>query len=167
MENIDTPGDRSDVLKSCRSNQVSYVKFCNKTGTYISLEWIDFRGHHIKYIERLKPDHEFAVQTFVGHPWMAFDSKYRYRMGFSKERTFVYFPIGSFMDGYTPSQTSVVVYQLERTLKQLCLQVIHKHLKNITSVNHLPIPQPLKVNIRRLFFNQADHDLPIRLVEMD
>ena len=157
----------SNILRSCRSNQIAFVKFYNASKYEISIEWIDFHGHHKAYHAKCKPGELFPVKTYVGHPWLAYESKYRYLMKFSPGNLSVYFPKGSQMINGMPTQDVVTVLTPLSNLEKLCLQTVHKNLTDIKDINQLNVPKIIKQKLKELFDSQYNPNTPIRMINKD
>ncbi|CAK8696714.1 unnamed protein product [Clavelina lepadiformis] len=156
-----------NILRSCPSNNVAYVKFMNVSIHTVSLEWIDFQGHHKKVAKLLRPQEQLSIKTYVGHPWVAYESKYRHAMAFSTDKAFVYFPVASVLNSGVPTQSHIKIITPMHTLERLCLQVLHKYAQIDESViMHLDIPHHLQQKLQKLFFNQRNTDILIRMNEV-
>ena len=156
-----------NVLRSCKSRQISFVKFCNMSTNAIAIDWIDFNGRHQCYIANMKPGHEIPVKTFVGHPWMAYEYHFRHVMAFSPARHIVFFPEPSKMVNGMPTHHIVNVLSPMCSLEKLCLRLIHKHLKNKTVIDALDIPPSFKKRLHKLFYLQENPQLPVQIFEID
>lgn len=157
-----------ETLRSCASHQVSFVKFQNHSKYKVSIEWIDFRGDHQPYLKDCKPGNEFSVKTYVGHPWVAYETHFRYPMMFSSNRSMVFFPVASKMISGMPTQSLVKILTPLLSLEKLCLQVIHKHLFNDSELNNLNLPRSLQKQLEYLIKQKSElNNLPIKIQAAD
>ena len=156
----------ANVLRSLPSRQVAFVKFCNQSKHEVSIEWIDFKGHHKPYNSRLMPGEEVSVETRVGHPWMAYERHFRHPMIFSSNRSMIYFPTRSRMISRRASQAVVNILTPMLSLEKLCLQTLHKSLPNESALEKLDLPNMFKKKLMKLFFRQNPKNInsPIRLM---
>ena len=156
-----------NFLRSCNSRQPSFVKFCNKTMHDVSIEWIDFKGRHQTYAANCRPGEELSVRTFVGHPWMVYENKYRYSLTFTSERLTIFFPKPSAVISGRFVQTSVDILTPMCSLEKLSLQVLHKHLDNQSSVDEMLVPLIFKKRLKSLFFAQQNSQLPVKMIALE
>ena len=152
-----------NILRSCPSSVKSYVKFCNQSKKNVSIEWIDNHGHHKCFCHELKPEKCFSVVTFVGHPWIAYESHFRHQMVFNQNRKLIYFPAASPEDSESPVQIVANVLTPLHSLTDLCLQVVHMTLLSRSAIGSLQLPMLLEKKLQNLFENQENKDIPIRL----
>ena len=154
-------------LASVPSNEVSYVRFFNLSKKSVSLEWIDFHGHHQIYYSNLKPNEAIDVKTYVGHPFVVYETNYRHQLCFSNnvEKQFmVFFPTSSIMQTRTGSvyvSRRVNIVSPLHKLEELCLCKLHKLIKDEVCVDSLLLPIFLKDQIKLKFYHQKNPDTPI------
>ena len=161
--------EKYDMLRSCSSQQISFVKFYNKSDDVVLLEWIDFNGRRrqLPDINILKPGCQVSVKTYVGHPWMACLQKFRHNMVFSHNSDFVFFPSPSLMNDGSPSQHIVNIHTPMRSLELLCLLMLHKHLEHVSEIDNLNISASMKIRLRKLFDIQQNPHLPVKMIELE
>lgn len=63
--------------RSLQSELIAYVKFINRTQQIVDLFWLDYTGTRVKY-GTLQPGGQYAVDTFVTHPWIFRDAETGY-----------------------------------------------------------------------------------------
>ena len=94
MEN--KTGDRNiKKLKSVVSNVLSFISFSNKTERNADLIWLDFNGKGVKY-KTLVPSQCIDINTYVGHPWLAQDSRTQDALQVAGDK--VYLPVAASLD---------------------------------------------------------------------
>lgn len=151
----------SNILKSCRSSVISFVKFTNCTSQRVRLEWVNFTGGRVCYCKELKPGDHFSVKTYVGHPWVACESKYKHPLCFDTERETIYFPVASDFSADMPSQAKVDIFTPHKRLSTTCLHVIHRHLSQRGAINQLEISRNFVMQLESLFDAQENRNTPI------
>jgi len=159
--------NHDNILRSCKSRQISFVKFCNQSEQDVSIDWIDFDGRHQCYIANSKPGWQVPIKTFVGHPWMAYECRFRHSKVFSPGRDYVYFPKPSKMVNGLPTQYVINILTPMCSLEKLCLQTLHKYLNNKELVDELNLPKLMKEQLRKMFYLQEHPHLPVKIIELE
>ena len=103
----DSEGEEEPVLKSQKSVHYSFVQFLNKTGKKTDVVWVNYHGIGELY-RTLLPGQFLDINTFVGHPWVFFDSETGDQMVVQLKKVFQ--PVAWNSDGEkTPVRKSVTI----------------------------------------------------------
>lgn len=158
--------DDNDYLHSVESWDECLVNFINCTSQSISLEWLDFEGNHVRYADSLPSLSSIKIQTYVGHPWVAYEEHFRHRRSFTSRRSVVFHPgpPSSSQDLMHGRHIDVPILTPLQSLENLCLQSIHIHLPYETDLHQLCIHPRFKNILKYLYFTQKNLNLKIRKV---
>ncbi|ESN91023.1 hypothetical protein HELRODRAFT_194575 [Helobdella robusta] len=66
-------GVEKQVLRSTKSQRVSFVRFVNQVKRLVAIFWINFEGIRVRYTQLNYGDH-ITIYTYVGHPWAFADA---------------------------------------------------------------------------------------------
>jgi len=153
-------------LVSIPSSSPSHIQFVNNSKYVVSLEWIDFHGKHQNYCPQLQPLQAVNAKTFVGHPFVAYERKHRHQMSFwnGVSRNLICFPTSSRREsenGVIYISSRMVITIPMRSLKDTCLQFVHKLVAEQSNIDLLPIPDLIKISLQQKFMEQFDFNIPI------
>ena len=68
---------KREKLRSHNSAHPAFALFINKTDKVVAVEWLDFKGNHVSYNDRLHPNKSMMMNTYDGHPWVFYESDLR------------------------------------------------------------------------------------------
>lgn len=117
---------RREKLRSHNSAHRAFAAFVNKTNKHVALEWLDFQGNHTPYKEEMRPNESMQMNTYVGHPWVFYESELRHPLVVLPDRRRVYMPQKWELGPIVYHEVHIVNPYL--SLKQLCLNHLHRRL---------------------------------------
>lgn len=157
-------------LRSYKSRQRTIAGFINRTERDISVEWLDMSGNHVCYLPRLRPNKGVVVHTFVSHPWVFYDSDTRRPLLTLPWKHRVFFP-----EAVRPgSVQKVEVTNPVLSLKQACLETIHRHVSELSGhvskedfevrTRRLDLPTSLSEDLDQLSHEQHHKNIPLYIM---
>lgn len=138
-------------LKSDRSIVHSYLHFINDSSRMVDVVWLNFEGYRVKY-KTLKPREFVDVNTFVGHPWLFFDSETGDRLVVQSNELFE--PQSS--ENGPPRRTIVRITIPVYSLQERCGQILRTFI-TINKVDELDLPQHLKEELKNSIRNSLKY----------
>ena len=161
--------NKEQPIKLCSHPSDRKVKalFCNNTSRDISIEWLNFTGDHVPGSRRLRPKQGVPITTYVGHPWVFYETDTRHPLVTMPQGQRVYFP----EETEGANQTIVSITNPLLSLKQSSLNFLHRHIVTSSGCNtqedflrriqQLPLPPSLIRDLTELSYEQHNENLPI------
>ncbi|KAH9518695.1 von Hippel-Lindau tumor suppressor [Bulinus truncatus] len=132
------PSLQVQALKSIHNDVQARVTFFNRTNFFIDVVWVNYQGHFIRYCKRLAPGKQAPLNTFVTHPWIAWQSDTLDPVKINN--SYVFFP----QPWQEEQQQRTVVY-LDRPMLPL-LDICLRRVRSLVRAEHfdqLEIPREL------------------------
>lgn len=165
--NMQAGDDDLSIVHSIESWDECLVDFVNCTSGNISLEWLDFQGNHVRYADCLPSMHSIKISTYVGHPWVVYEERYRHKRCFNLQREQVYYPgpPSPPHDLQFGIHSCVPILTPMKSLQDCCLELIHTALHSEADVERLPVHPMFKRKLGSYFNSQRNLNLKIRKVK--
>ncbi|KAH3894195.1 hypothetical protein DPMN_018352 [Dreissena polymorpha] len=74
-------------FKSLNNDIRAFVSFVNTTNRNVCLLWLDYKGKRVRYGD-IPPGRGLLMNTYVTHPWIAYDVVTSYPLLFNGEMAF-------------------------------------------------------------------------------
>ncbi|CAL1541167.1 unnamed protein product [Lymnaea stagnalis] len=120
--------------RSLHHDWPAYVTFINRTNFSVDVVWIDYNGDLIRYWKRLEPGKRYYQNTYVTHPWIAWNSDTLENVVI--DNSFVYLPKP--WNGER-QRTNVYIDRPMLSLLDICVQKV-RSLVSTDQVEELEIP---------------------------
>ncbi|KAK3101700.1 hypothetical protein FSP39_005641 [Pinctada imbricata] len=134
------------TVRSLRHDELSCVKFVNRTGRKASVYWFDYSGKLVRY-DVLCPKTTLHMNTFMTHPWCAKDDDTNDTLLIDKKKIYLPTP-DTKVDEHGDALYGKVIYIdiPVYNLVERCEQIIRQFLPDI-NISSLEIPTTLKTSL--------------------
>uniref|UniRef100_A0A0B6ZDI0 von Hippel-Lindau disease tumour suppressor beta domain-containing protein n=1 Tax=Arion vulgaris TaxID=1028688 RepID=A0A0B6ZDI0_9EUPU len=148
------PSYNASRVKSLRHEWPAYLTFTNRTNVPVDIAWVDYRGNLVRYHTRLQPGKHHFQNTFLTHPWVAWNTDTHDKLLVGGQLVFEPKPWEG--EDY---RTTVYIDQPVLPLLKLCVQKI-RLLVGVDEVEDLEIPRDLFKKLKkRHSINFRDYQL--------
>ncbi|XP_059170638.1 von Hippel-Lindau tumor suppressor homolog [Physella acuta] len=128
------PTSSNNKIKSVHHDLPAYISFYNRANFPVDIVWIDYRGDYARYWQRLQPGEYHNLDTYVTHPWIAWNSDTLENARINNSKVF-------YPEPYNGGNQRTIVY-IDRPMQSLldiCLQTV-RLLVDTDKIEELEIP---------------------------